>query len=415
MVNKPSTVDEAIAYVWDLPDSVLEPSEKQSLAAALAEKTDAVARRYFSAPSPQLWVGTLKASLKLAGLGDTIASDQQVALQLLATPVSQEPQGVADLEAFLFDATAQLPVSVQPFQLIRSADPKLADALYLSGDCRIRRVVTAALLLSDRVLGPGSSTELDTTRWIMKFSEVLEALDCANPNGVQMLLRWNSSEKEVSYVVSKSASGKGAARVDTVASACRLSLLFGEDKVVGSRGLEEAWKDLQAKLASGYPALFYGQIPYLLVYAAAGVNIQFGRLLPLGQVERVGRVLNVMLLADRIWLCHVLVNIVRLLVLWVKRAPEITDRVPFHKPMERPHGTRITLKGTSAVKEISNSQSFFAEFGHSFEAIQAAHLCAQSCHALVHHSCVEEVDVRKRGSDGTHMTKLRVRGISAWA
>lgn len=82
----------------------------------------------------------------------------------------------------------------------------------------------------------------------------------------------------------QSASGKGAARVDTVASACRLSLLFGEDKVVGSRGLEEAWKDLQAKLASGYPALFYGQIPYLLVYAAAGVNIQFGRLLPLGQV-----------------------------------------------------------------------------------------------------------------------------------
>lgn len=88
------------------------------------------------------------------------------------------------------------------------------------------------------------------------------------------------------------------------------------------------------------------------------------------QVERVGRVLNVMLLADRILLCHVLVNVVRLLVLWVKRAPEITDRVPFHKPMERPHGTRITLKGTSAVKEISNSQSFFAEFGHSFEAIQ---------------------------------------------
>ena len=72
--------------------------------------------------------------------------------------------------------------------------------------------------------------------------------------------------------------------MDTVASACRLSLLFGEDKVVGSRGLEEAWRDLQVKLASGFPALFYGQIPYLLVYAAAGVNIQFGRLLPLGQV-----------------------------------------------------------------------------------------------------------------------------------
>ncbi|KAL3150579.1 hypothetical protein ABBQ32_000389 [Trebouxia sp. C0010 RCD-2024] len=76
MVNKPSTVDEPIAYVWDLPESVLEPSEKQSLVAALAEKTDAVARRYFSAPEPQLWVGTLKALLTPAGLnagGDVCA------------------------------------------------------------------------------------------------------------------------------------------------------------------------------------------------------------------------------------------------------------------------------------------------------------------------------------------------------
>ena len=44
MVNKPSTVDEALAYVWELPNTVLEPSEKQSLTAALAEETDAVAR-----------------------------------------------------------------------------------------------------------------------------------------------------------------------------------------------------------------------------------------------------------------------------------------------------------------------------------------------------------------------------------
>ena len=66
--------------------------------------------------------------------------------------------------------------------------------------------------------------------------------------------------------------------MDTVASACRLSLWFDEDKVVGSSGLEEAWRDLQAKLTFGFPALFYGHIQYLLVYAAAGVNIQFGRL-----------------------------------------------------------------------------------------------------------------------------------------
>ncbi|DBA79583.1 TPA: hypothetical protein ACH3X1_008273 [Trebouxia sp. C0004] len=64
MVNKPSTVDEATAHIWDLPNTVLKPSEKHSLTALLAEKTDAVARRYFSAPGPELWVGTLKELIK---------------------------------------------------------------------------------------------------------------------------------------------------------------------------------------------------------------------------------------------------------------------------------------------------------------------------------------------------------------
>ena len=67
MVEKPSTVDEAIAYVWHVPDTVIGPADKQRLAAALAEKTDTVARRYFSAPNPELWVGTLRELLKSAG------------------------------------------------------------------------------------------------------------------------------------------------------------------------------------------------------------------------------------------------------------------------------------------------------------------------------------------------------------
>ena len=67
MVDKPSSVDEAIAYVWDVPDTVLEPSEKQRLVTLLAEKTDNVARSYFCAPRPELWVGTLKQLLKPTG------------------------------------------------------------------------------------------------------------------------------------------------------------------------------------------------------------------------------------------------------------------------------------------------------------------------------------------------------------
>ena len=60
MTNKPSTVDEALAYVWALPDTTLKRSEKQTIAVALANRQDVVARRYFSSPDPEDWVGMLK-------------------------------------------------------------------------------------------------------------------------------------------------------------------------------------------------------------------------------------------------------------------------------------------------------------------------------------------------------------------
>lgn len=87
---------------------------------------------------------------------------------------------------------------------------------------------------------------------------------------------------------------------------------------------------------------------------------------------------NTTFYADRIVLCCVLVNVVRLQLVWVKHFPEISDGVPCHKPLERPHGTTITLTGASAIKEISNSQAFYADFGHSFEAIQV--VSAALCH-----------------------------------
>ncbi len=105
MVEKPSTVDEAIAYVWDVPDTVIELADKQSLAAALAEKTDAVARRYFSAPIPELWVGTLRELLKPTGtFSQTYINHDMYDLCLLrificagfagCQPLSAQPGGV---------------------------------------------------------------------------------------------------------------------------------------------------------------------------------------------------------------------------------------------------------------------------------------------------------------------------------
>lgn len=73
--------------------------------------------------------------------------------------------------------------------------------------------------------------------------------------------------------------------MDTVVNAFHLSLLFGEDDVPKDQCLEQSWEHLETRLASGYPALFYGRIPYLPVYAAAGAHIQFGCLMPHGQVS----------------------------------------------------------------------------------------------------------------------------------
>ncbi len=53
------------------------------------------------------------------------------------------------------------------------------------------------------VTGIAASTEQDTSRWVMTCLKILEEVDAANPDGIAMVLRWNSSEKDVSYTVSK--------------------------------------------------------------------------------------------------------------------------------------------------------------------------------------------------------------------
>lgn len=58
------------------------------------------------------------------------------------------------------------------------------------------------------------------------------------------------------------------------------------------------------------------------------------------------------------------------LILFVKRAPGLTERMPFYRPMKRLVGTKVTLNGDAAVKEISDSCAFYSEFGNSFEAIR---------------------------------------------
>ena len=64
----------------------------------------------------------------------------------------------------------------------------------------------------------------------------------------------------------------------------RLLLFVGEEKAARV-GRLAALPDLVAKLKSGLPPLFYQDIPYMPVYAAAGDEIQFGFLRANGTVR----------------------------------------------------------------------------------------------------------------------------------
>lgn len=52
-------------------------------------------------------------------------------------------------------------------------------------------------------IGLAGNTEQNTSYWVMTFMGILEEVDVATDIGPAMMWRWNSSEKEVSHVVSK--------------------------------------------------------------------------------------------------------------------------------------------------------------------------------------------------------------------
>ena len=64
MVNKPRTVDEVLTYVWELPDTFWRLQRSKAWLLHWQRKPMLL----LGAPDPEVWVGTLKAVLKLAGI-----------------------------------------------------------------------------------------------------------------------------------------------------------------------------------------------------------------------------------------------------------------------------------------------------------------------------------------------------------
>ncbi|DBB08698.1 TPA: hypothetical protein ACH3X3_008233 [Trebouxia sp. C0006] len=90
------------------------------------------------------------------------------------------------------------------------------------------------------------------------------------------------------------------------------------------------------------------------------------------------------------------------------RAPSLSNRVKLYQPFWRPHNTMIEVQGDVVIKDIEDTATFYADFGHSFQSIKAAHTCAQSCDSLVSHYNVKETTQKKRRANVAATKGLRV-------
>jgi hypothetical protein len=98
-----------------------------------------------------------------------------------------------------------------------------------------------------------------------------------------MCLFWFSSP-ECKGLQANTLLRQGSSRPDLIVCVQRLLLFVGEEKqqVVGTSA---AVQDIQRKMRNGLSPLFYGNIPYMPVYAAAEDQIQFGFVQANGQVR----------------------------------------------------------------------------------------------------------------------------------
>ena len=72
-------------------------------------------------------------------------------------------------------------------------------------------------------------------------------------------------------------------RPDLTVSINRLLLFVGEERA-RTEGIHRAVHDIESEMDQGLPPMYYRDIPYMPVYAAAGDEIQFGLVLANGQV-----------------------------------------------------------------------------------------------------------------------------------
>lgn len=124
-------------------------------------------------------------------------------------------------------------------------------------------------------------------------------------------------------------------------------------------------------------------------------------------MEIASRVLDIATLGDRIAYSIAMVNIYRLLQLFVELAPPFEQRVKLQVPIERLHGTSVIVHGATAVKRIEDCDEVFKKFGNSLSAVQVrfysnvvfvlvqAEICCKVC-VKIWRSAIYEQNISRR-------------------
>eukprot|EP00245_Coleochaete_scutata_P005940 TRINITY_DN1996_c0_g1_i5.p1 TRINITY_DN1996_c0_g1~~TRINITY_DN1996_c0_g1_i5.p1 ORF type:complete len:584 (-),score=89.29 TRINITY_DN1996_c0_g1_i5:252-2003(-) len=267
------------------------------------------------------------------------------------------------LREYLEKDHGRIPVSPAYWDIVQATASHLLFNL-VPGNSLVASRMTS-LLSAD--WGPLCS-ELETTcnMWLL-LHFVFDSLQIIeSPLRYRLLL--NSSEDGSSRVL------RGGCRPDTLILADDCTLLVGEDKKGGN--LKGAYDDLRDKLC-GLNRLHYGNVPYILAYAASGSRIQLFNLSTHGGklIDEIADELDMVRLPDRIRAILLVSKLYHLLRIMARELPLVHRRHALGTVIER-GDTTVLFFPDSARKRIINFPAFCGKYGGSLSVLQRAYAAA---------------------------------------
>ncbi|BDA40375.1 hypothetical protein COCOBI_01-0280 [Coccomyxa sp. Obi] len=231
----------------------------------------------------------------------------------LAQPSLAQPPSLNNLEAFLFGqhpSGAKLPLSADLLNQLRLADPVVA-ARFAAGEDRARQL--AGLLSHSVEWQPTARSEAMTAKAVNQILvNVLQGIDrlVGAERGLQLALRrgWASDCGQVR------ACAGGLPDGQLLGGAGQKLLAVWEE-----RGSDHTLQEAAADLAAKAPVHVPNGVPYLIGFAAAGLQLQFFAVrggdnapgaVPLGRAFDLGRA------ADRAWVVAAAANLYQLFALF---------------------------------------------------------------------------------------------------